>query len=506
MSGYLGGWRSGMRNLTAKAGTAVARSVNEDCIRLAVTGLSRAGKTVFITSVIHNLLALGAGKNTLPRLAARLGHGGANRLVDVSVLPAGAASVPQFDYAAHLADLASEHPVWPRRTEDVAEIALALTIERKSAVGQRLGRRRVRLEILDYPGEWLLDLPLLGQSFAAWSEETFRLLRSHPRREACAPFLGFIEGIRPGDRSDEAIAHQGHRLYREGLETCRATHGLRYLQPGRFLCPGPRGDVPFMWFFPLELPPGTTPVAGTLAGLLSERFEAYKRHVRESFFETAFRSFNRQVMLVDVLGALYAGQAAFEDTARAIREIAAALRYGGPQGLIQTVAAGVLWGANQILPGALGRATDSAAQKLAGRRIERVAVVATKADHVPALKRDNLRHLLRSLSDAAEAHQDERGAQVTYQVAASLLSTEDGTAKLAGQPVQVVQGLKLGEDKVRSFYVGEVPTRMPPADFWHEAFFELPQFRPPVVDPTGHNGLPHLGLDVILDDLIGDLL
>jgi predicted YcjX-like family ATPase len=503
MSKNLTGWRTGVRNLAASAAATVNDGVNEDCIRLAVTGLSRAGKTVFVTSIIHNLLALGGGKNTLPRLATRLGGEGANRLVDVTVLPAGAAELPRFDYPGNLAGLAAQVPVWPQRTDDLAQISLSLTIKRKSALGQRLGSRRVRLDILDYPGEWLLDLPLLGQTFAEWSAETFRLLRCSPRREASASFLGFIEGVRSLDRADEAVARQGHDLYLDALETCRRSHGVRYLQPGRFLCPGPRGNVPFMWFFPLEISQAGRQRSGTLAALLTERFEAYKRHIRADFFDTWFSSFNRQVMLVDLLGALFAGQTAFEDTARAIQEIATAFRYGAHQGVMHNVAACMLRGANHLLPAALTRSNGSAGQN---RRVERVVFVATKADHVPALKRDNLRHLLKSLCAQAGARQDELGAEVRYQAAASLMSTEDGTSKLDGRPVQVVRGLVLGEDKVRSFYVGDVPVTMPTADFWADSFFELPQFRPPIIDPTGQSGMPHLGLDLILEDLIGDLL
>ena len=141
---------------------------------------------------------------------------------------------------------------------------------------------------------------------------------------------------------------------------------------------------------------------------------------------------------------------------------------------------------------------------MAGRRIGRVVFAATKADHVPAIRRDHLLHLLESLSDPARVRQTGRGAGVTYQVAASLLSTEDGTARIDGRPVQVVRGVRLGEDKVRAFHVGEVPVSMPPADFWTEAFFEMPVFRPPPLDPW--KGLPHLGLDRVLDDLIGDIL
>src|SRR5262249_3429807 len=49
------GLRRSLIRWGADAGKAIDQAVNEDCIRLAVTGLSRAGKTVFITSLIQNL-------------------------------------------------------------------------------------------------------------------------------------------------------------------------------------------------------------------------------------------------------------------------------------------------------------------------------------------------------------------------------------------------------------------------------------------------------------------
>jgi predicted YcjX-like family ATPase len=39
--------------------------IGQDRIRLAVTGLTRAGKTVFLTSLLANLLAAGRGRRTL---------------------------------------------------------------------------------------------------------------------------------------------------------------------------------------------------------------------------------------------------------------------------------------------------------------------------------------------------------------------------------------------------------------------------------------------------------
>ena len=209
-----------LRRLAADAGSAIDRAVNEDVIRLAVTGLSRAGKTVFITSMIQNLLALADQRDVLPRLTQRLSDRGANRLRDVTILPAGTSPVPYFDYAAKLAGMGAEEPAWPERTEDVAQISLALTLTRRSTIGQRLGVRRVRLDILDYPGEWLLDLPLLNQTYAAWSEQTLALLQESPRREVSGPFLAFVANLRPSDRINDDLARQGHRLYKAALQAC----------------------------------------------------------------------------------------------------------------------------------------------------------------------------------------------------------------------------------------------------------------------------------------------
>jgi predicted YcjX-like family ATPase len=123
-----------------------------------------------------------------------------------------------------------------------------------------------------------------------------------------------------------------------------------------------------MWFFPLSAAPAV-PKAGTVAALLQDRFVAYQQHMRSSFFDTHFASFDRQVMLVDVLGALYTGRTAFEDSARVIEDLSSALRYGGynaPRALM----AGIVRGSSQLLPSILGRATGGAAQRLGCGLIE----------------------------------------------------------------------------------------------------------------------------------------
>lgn len=446
------------------------RLAGGDTVRLAVTGLSRAGKTVFITSLIHNLLAVARGHHgALPRLHDA---GIAERLTGARVVPPTVEAVARFPYAENLAAMAAAAPHWPPTTADIAQISLELTVERAApGLGRLLGPRRLTLEILDYPGEWLLDLPLLDRDYAAWSAETIAAARGGIRGTLSGDFLLCAAAIDPHAPADEAAIHRVHAAYKAYLESCRDRHSLRFLQPGRFLCPGPWGDLPLMWFAPLPDAPAK-PKPGSNAALMSARFDAYRADVRAKFFERHFRRFDRQIVLVDVLGALNAGEDAFADTQRAIAEIAASFAYGG-----------------------------SLLQRLFGARIDRVYFAATKADHVPAGRRDALESLLRHLAGRAAEQ-----ARLGFGTLASVRSTVDDVAVLDGQTVAVVKGLVPGSDTPKKLFPGDIPLKPPPSDFWTNALFTMPGFLPPRLDPQGQAGIPNLDLDAAVAFLMGDKL
>lgn len=444
------------------------RAIGQPRIRLAVTGLTRAGKTVFLTSLVANMLAAGRGRRTLPLLEAAAG----GRLRAVRLVPSGSEALPRFDAAAHLAALAAEVPAWPGRTDDLSTLELSLELDRGGMLAGLLGARTVTIELLDYPGEWLLDLPMLDQDFSAWSAATLSRLRRGRRAAAARDFLAWVEALPPGAPADEALARRGHALYRDALRECRDSLGFRFLQPGRVLNPGPRGETPLLWFFPLP-----HPGAGGLAGLLARRHAAYVEAQRSEFFEPYFRRFERQAVLVDVLGALHAGQDAFEDTAEALAAIADALRYGG--GWLD-------W--------------------LTGAGVSRVAFAATKADHVPARQRDALAALLGALVAAPQGRATEAGVTTSVHALAAIRCTEDDVATLEGRPVAAVRGVLLANGRSARIYPGEIPLRPPEPAFWAHGFFEMPEFQPPRLDAAGGSGVPHLGLDALLAALIGDLL
>jgi predicted YcjX-like family ATPase len=342
------------------------------------------------------------------------------------------------------------------------------------------GTATLRLRIVDYPGEWLLDLPLLGQTYAEWSRATLRLGRAGVRAEIGRDFLAFVADHPHGGAASDEAARAAHELYRAALLAGRDQHGLSFLQPGHFLEPGALGDQPYLRFAPLDVPEGVErPVTGTLGALMEERFETYKAQVVTPFYEQHFRNFSRQVVLVDVLGALLAGREAFEDTRLAIEAIMESFRYG-TGGLLMRL--------------------------LRGARIDKVLLAATKADHVPEVQRDHLAALLRNM--AALPALDVVGASAAIDVAtiASVISTDEDTQEIDGQRVQVVVGRPVGSRTKAKFFVGNVPIRPPRAGAWGQPFLSIPVFEPPSIDVLPIDGIAHINLDLALDYLIGDRL
>ena len=138
-------------------------------LRLGVTGLSRAGKTIFITALVHNLLTGGR----LPGFAA-LTEG---RFIGARLAEYPDAAIPRFAYEDHLAALTGKPATWPESTRRISQLRLTLKYQSRSWLSGFRGPSMLNLDIVDYPGEWLLDLPLLSLSFAEWSADALARAR-----------------------------------------------------------------------------------------------------------------------------------------------------------------------------------------------------------------------------------------------------------------------------------------------------------------------------------------
>ena len=451
--------------------------VRNSKLRLAVTGLSRSGKTAFITSLVHNLLSAVGRPGRLPFLRAAAER----RIKGARLLAPEADDVPPFPLKETVAALAADPPHWPASTTDLRRVRLLLPfssaglLRRAKLLG---GTAELTVEILDYPGEWLLDLPMLQQSYGDWSRATLALARRGVRAPLARDWLDYL-ARHPADQvGDPQTALQAHKLYREFLTACREREQLSLLQPGRFLNSGQIADLSVLQFCPTPLAIGARVPPGSLAALMEARFEAYKRTIVQPFFTHLARNVDRQIVLVDVLRALNAGEEAFADHRLALDTILAAFRFG----------------------------RRSLLRRLFGARIDRVLFAATKADHVPALQRDHLEALMANLVEAPTLRAKAARARVAATALASIRCTEDGTDVIDARKVDIVVGLPEGAERRIRFFPGIVPVTPPPTGFWGERFTEFPVFQPPRITGSASDGIPHINLDKALDFLLEDAL
>lgn len=450
-------------------GATVSEALFEPVIRLGVTGLSRAGKTVFITSLVANLLDRG-------RMPALTGGG---NIRAAFLQPQPDDTVPRFDYERHLAALTGPAPHWPEGTRAISELRLSFRVAPTGLLGGLRGLRTVHLDIVDYPGEWLLDLGLLDRSFAQWSEAVLARL---PGRPESGPFLAALAAADLAAPFTEPAARALAAPFTAHLHAAREV-GFSDCSPGRFLLPGEMAGSPALTFAPL--PPGEYP-RGSLGREMARRFEAYKDKVVKPFFREHFARIDRQVVLVDVLGAIHAGPAALEDLRAAMAGILAAFRPGK---------AGVL------------------AALLGARRIERILFAATKADHLHHSQHARLTAITGALLREAKDRADFAGAQTLALSLASLRTTTEDVIRHEGEELPALRG-RLADGRSVALFPGDLPAD--PAQLlaparegatrWLDADYTLMDFVPAPVTLRPGEGPPHIRLDRAAEFLIGDKL
>ncbi|KPQ23156.1 MAG: putative ATPase [Halomonas sp. HL-48] len=441
-------------------------------LRLAVTGLSQSGKTAFLTSLVNQLRHAGveAQLDMLP--AAREG-----RLLGAQRLNQPDLGVPRFPYDPGMAALRETPPRWPAPTRGISELRLQLRYRPAQQGWLSPDITHLTLDLFDYPGEWLLDLPLLQHDFYSWSQAQ-PLHSGDQRRALFSEWLAEVDTLDPAAEADEAQLASLADAYAQGLRRAKQA-GFSNLQPGRFLLPGELDGAPVLQFFPLPrltmtrealeaLPP--TSLYSTLAA----RFRYYQQQVVRPFYRDHFRRFDRQIVLVDVLGALNAGPERFEDLSQALGQLMQSFDYG----------------------------KRSLLTRLFAPRIDKLAIAATKADHVTPDQHGHVVQLLEAL--LAEPLKDLRFANVPVKALslAAIRATEAREVMHNGKRSPALWGTTLeGEDVL--VYPGDVPPRLPTDDFWHQQGFDFPSFRP--MDAPS-DALAHIRMDAAIDWLIGDKL
>ncbi len=454
-------------------------------LRLGVTGLSRAGKTVFITSLIHNLLT----NSSLPAFSAQA----EGRLIAAKLSEHPKQTIPRFAYEQHLKAITDKAPYWPNSTSSISQIRITLKFQSNNWLISRFGLSKLNIDIIDYPGEWLLDLELLNMSFADWSKITLQQSLRPNSKKHSKQFFEVLKKVDLRADATEPDALSLKQAFTQYLSKCKKDESsLSILLPGRFLMPGDLEGSPALSFSPL--PAQKNPVKKTsLYAMFERRFEAYKSQIVKPFFIEHFAQLDRQIVLVDVLRSLNLGHQAISDLEIALEQVLTCFNTGSKNPLMQLIT----------------------------RKIDRILFAATKADHLHHTSHNRLEAILKRLVKDATKKAKFTGAQTNSIALSSIRSTFENEIKQDGEKLHTIVGYPQRDEKLdKETYDGKTEIALFPGDLpsdtesifqdkKHPVKLNFLRFLPPQKFNKNENNeiiLPYIRLDKALEFLIGDWL
>ena len=481
-----------------KANELFNRTIDQH-ITLAVTGLSRSGKTAFITSLVNQLINEGNGSRLSFFDPVHQGN-----FIAAKRVPQKHFHVPRFDYDGAMSSLTAQVAAWPEPTHGISELRLAVRYQPTSLLKYATDMATLTIDITDYPGEWLLDLPMLKQTYQEWSEQTHALLKSNPRNEYSKAFLDKLSELDPFAPASEELLATLAKEYTDLLHVFRHKLGLSVIQPGRFILPGEFAGAPILEFFPfpdlanLDANNYQNAADDSFIGMLRSRYLEYKEQVVRKFYQEHFIRFDRQIVLADCLTSLNRGKESFADLEHAISMILESYSYG-KSGLFS---------------------------RLFSPKIDKLLFAATKADHVTPEQHEPLVSLVNQLIHQSKHQLNYEAVEVKTLAIASVKATQVGTINHQGKQVPVIQGRRLvttpdnqdvnndssQEKKTKAnkplsenitVFPGEVPSTLPGDDYWQKHGFNFINFSP-INGLSKHQCLPHVRMDQVLQFLLAD--
>lgn len=454
-----------------------AGNLTEPTVRLGVTGLSRSGKTVFITALVHALLR-GARLPVFEAMAQ-------GRITKVYLEPQPNDDLPRFSYEAHLEALQGENRHWPEGTRRLSQLRLTFEYEPTSFFSRNFGSGKLHLDIIDYPGEWVLDLPLMNSTYQQWCANTIAASQVKPRNALANEWHSHLQTLKAEQPAHESDAVKAATLFTSYLARCREDDvSLSTLPPGRFLMPGDLAGSPLLTFAPLDITLETQLKSGSLGQLMARRYDSYVAHVVKPFFFGHFARLDRQIVLVDVMTALNAGPAAVSDLKTALTDVMSSFRLGA----------------------------NSFFSEIFGHRIEKILFAATKADLLHHTSHDRLEAILSVLVNEAAQRANYAGAEYDVAALAAIRATREAfvtqkseqLACIAGIPekCETIAGQIFDGVKEAAIFPGDLPDDPSKALTGElEGQLKFVRFRPPLIEVKT---FPHIRLDRALEFLIGD--
>lgn len=445
-------------------------------LRLAVTGLSRSGKTAFITSFVDQLLHINQGDNAHLNLFAPARN---KQILSVKRVEQHDLTIPRFEYDRNRGCFENEPPYWCPSTTGISEIRLAIRYQRRESLLSHFKENStLYLDIFDYPGEWLLDLPMLSQDFKQWSQNQQQVHKGE-RAKLAQPWLEQVKQQDLTAKTDENWLAELSERYTDYLLQCKAA-GMQYIQPGRFVLPNAERGAPVYQFFPLlDLSESDwarleNSAENSLFHTLKKRYRHYQQKIIKPFYEDYFSQFDRQVILADCLTPLNHSHQAFIEMKIGLQQLFKHFHYGN----------------------------RSLFNRLFSSKIDKLLFAATKADHITSDQLPNLESLMRQLVQEGGRHAEFEGIETGYHAIAAVRATEPVIATQNGESFKAIRGVRASDKKWVTLHPGSVPSRLPEAAFWQNNRFEFDQFDPKHIDFD--QPIPHLRMDAVLQFILAD--
>lgn len=433
-------------------------------ICIGVTGFSGSGKSTFITSLIHQLKYSNEAKlgGFLPARD--------EKIIGTKLLPI--PGIQLFDYEAGINALASDPPKWPEPTSSLSGCIVEITYKRDSFIKSVIGEQTIlRIEIRDYPGEWLLDIPLLNQRYHSWCHDMEGTFHQSLRKVLMGSLFDDLKEISPFDVLTEDEINDIYDRFRAFLVSCKK-EGLTLIQPGHVLLPGK--DDSFEPFFPLmnmrnysakELKKADK---GSVYKVMLKRYNDYLKNVVDPFYKDYFKSVERQIIMVDTLKALSQGKDNFDDMMASFSRLIDCYSYG----------------------------ENGFFRRLISPKIERILFLSSKPDRVLSSQHDNLRHFTNDVIKRVCTQSIRNTIQIETEIACAVRCTEDKSDYLTG----------MTDEGLGRLTHPTVPDKIPKSDEW-DAFegWRPPELLPPLNTDLKHgSNLPCIRMDTVLKNLIGD--
>lgn len=463
------------------SGLADKSSASMDKIRdrrfcIGITGLSQSGKSTFITSLINQLQQHKTA--SLPGFEPVLNE----RLLNVKIHPLKDKKIPPFPYDEAYKGMTGPEPVWPQSTQNISGCLLELSLSQTVSKFNPFGHHQFSLflEIRDYPGEWLLDLPLREMDYSRWCMQCNAQYTHQPRIKLLGDLLGELQQLDPLAEVDEELLSSLNKRFMTFLHDCKYKDKcLSLIQPGRFLIPGDVEDLSLLCFIPLLKAASYTEGQLNTASensyfkICERRYKRYVKELVEPFYKTFFRRIDRQLILVDVVGALNAGPEYIDDMRHALANITDSFVYG----------------------------SQNRFKQLFKSKIDKVVFAATKIDQVVSRDHDAVRQLLAIVVKQAYKNAQHEGIKPICEAAAAVRCSKEieheGDDAISGT---AADGLSIG------YTHPTIPSRIPEGDEWQPFLdWQIPSLKPPKnLSYQNEDVIPHIRLDSVLNALIGD--